>query len=810
MGYLLAKFPAQKKPHSKKNDKWREDCINGAESIAMYLNKSIRKSKRNKRINFNLYSNIIDQQDIEQICNPLKLQGLSTPIKMQNYPLCNPKIDLLIGEESRRKFDWKVRVINEDAISQKEKNIQEEWKKFIIQQLESESSSQEELQRKIADFQAYMNYSYQDIREARATWILKHLWEKNRLEVLFNKGFKNALLSSEEIYQWDIIGGEPVCKLINPLKVYTVRSGESPYIEDADIILIEEYYSIGKLIDEYNEYLSDAEIDTLENYFGVGGNATSKAFDPKVGPQHLALKVEESIDIALLENDINQFSPAFDPDGNIRVLRVYWKSMRKMFKRKFFDRFGIEQEDLVDENYVANEAMGETLETIWINEWWEGHKIGGGAGYSKTAIYCKIQPRPIQFRQMENPSKCYPGIVGTIYNTNDNYGMSLMDRMKPYQYLYNVIWYNTELLIATNWGKIMKIPTHEMPDGWNTDMWLYYAKYMKAVPFDAFKEGKKGAAMGKLAGNMNVQNPVLDMEMGQSLNFYLSTLSYIEQKMGEIAGVTPQRQGAIENRETVGGVERSVTQSSLTTEYWFAEHDFLKKRVLEAGLETAKIAWKNKKNKKTQFVLDDFLSKIVEIDGEDFAEMDYDLKISNAYQDKQMFDNIRRLAETALNAGTIDFSQLMDLWTSDSVSAMRNKFKVSEQAKKDYEQMKLQKQQELQNQALQAAAQEKQLERDHDLTVLDKELQNEITLETLKQQADAFLKSMELSKDNGTADTTNETVIKIQADKEKLAKELAHEKSENARQRAHEKEENELDREVEKKKITASKNKPKS
>ncbi|NCV41876.1 MAG: hypothetical protein EBW17_01670, partial [Actinobacteria bacterium] len=156
-------------------------------------------------------------------------------------------------------------------------------------------------------------------------------------------------------------------------------------------------------------------------------------------------------------------------------------------------------------------------------------------------------------------------------------------------------------------------------------------------------------------------------------------------------------------------------------------------------------------------------------------------------------------AETALNAGTIDFSQLMDLWTSDSVSAMRNKFKVSEQAKKDYEQMKLQKQQELQNQALQAAAQEKQLERDHDLTVLDKELQNEITLETLKQQADAFLKSMELSKDNGTADTTNETAMKIQADKEKLAKELAHEKSENARQRAHEKEENELDREVEKK-----------
>jgi hypothetical protein len=37
-------------------------------------------------------------------------------------------------------------------------------------------------------------------------------------------------------------------------------------------------------------------------------------------------------------------------------------------------------------------------------------------------------------------------------------------------------------------------------------------------------------------------------------------------EMGEVMGITPQREGQVSNRETVGGVERSVLQSSHITE----------------------------------------------------------------------------------------------------------------------------------------------------------------------------------------------------------------------------------------------------
>lgn len=75
-------------------------------------------------------------------------------------------------------------------------------------------------------------------------------------------------------------------------------------------------------------------------------------------------------------------------------------------------------------------------------------------------------------------------------------------------------------------------------------------------------------------------------------------------EMSEVAGITKQREGQVANRETVGGVERATLQSSHITEYLFLIHDDVKKRALEAFLETAKIALKGR-SKKFQYLLSD-------------------------------------------------------------------------------------------------------------------------------------------------------------------------------------------------------------
>ena len=45
------------------------------------------------------------------------------------------------------------------------------------------------------------------------------------------------------------------------------------------------------------------------------------------------------------------------------------------------------------------------------------------------------------------------GYIGTAYNNLNSESISLIDRMKPYQYLYNIIMYRMELDLASDKGK---------------------------------------------------------------------------------------------------------------------------------------------------------------------------------------------------------------------------------------------------------------------------------------------------------------------------------------------------------------------
>ena len=739
-------FPSQKKSQGAKTKQWKMDCIDGAETLAIYRDEGIRKSFRNKRINYDLYSNILDEDDVKKIVDPLGLNNTYTPAKMQNYPIINPKVDLLCGEETKRRFDWRLRTINDDAISSKEEELVKQLSAILAEEMQNEAVNDEELAKKLAQFEKYRNYTYQDIKEESGTWILKHLWEEQGLKMKFDKGFKDALLAGEEIYQWDIINSQPVCIKHNPLNVHTVRSGESSKIEDAEIIVIDSYYPPGKVIDEYNEYLTEAEIKTIEDRANNGmGLGNSNTPDATMDRRDM---VDNSVDTAIFETGLQDYASPFDSNGNVRVVKVYWKTMRKMLKVKYYDDEGDEQYELMPETYKIDETKGEEAKVLWINEWMEGHKIASGYTAS-DGIYVKMQVRPIQFRRMENPSKCYPGIVGTIYNTNDNVAVSFYDRMKPYQYMYNALMYNVELTLATNWGKIMKLDTSLIPDGWEVDKWISYAKFLKIAPIDPFKEGQKGAALGKLSGNLQSSNssPVIDMEQGNTIQLYISMMEHIKNEVGEIVGVSKAREGSISPSSTSGNVQREVIQSSHITEYYFAEHADLKKRVLITGLETAKLAWANSGTRKLQFVTNDMATKLISIDTEDIQSIDFDIHISNSKDDQELLENMKQLAHAGIQNDKINFTQLMDIYNSDSLSAIRRKIEKAEQEKSERDQKTQEQAQVMQTEKLQAEAQEKEKERAHDIELEAIKGENAITLEQVKAQFKNIEKGVDLDHD---------------------------------------------------------------
>lgn len=668
-------LPRQRLPYSKKNQQWRQDCVSYGDRHSFYNNERVRKSLQNKIINLNLYNGIVDIRDLTNVVNPNQIDASFVPDNLPHHPILVPKIDLLVGEEIKRRFDVAAIVTNADAISSKE----EEKKKFLFEKLSEMYQSHytdKELEGKMKELEKYMKYNWQDIREQMANKILKHYTQEQRFDKTFSEGFKDALIFGEEIYQCDIVNDEPVMYKLNPLKVHSVKSGNSDRLEDSSIIIIQDHWSPNRIIDVYHDELKPEDIDYILEY----STTSSKGSYSDDQNNHVLLRdalntgVEGMYDTIFNLAELNGHffgSNYTDDTGNIRVFKMFWKSIKMIKKVKYYDEFGEEQYKIASEEYIADKDRGEEVTTMWVNEFWEGVKIG-------KDIFLNIKPRKIQYNKIYNPSYCHAGIIGQIYNTNQSKAVSLVDRAKNYQYMYDVIWDRLNKAISTNYGKIFELDIAKVPENWEIEKWMHFAVVNKIAVIDSFKEGQQGAATGKLAGSMNTQGGrVMDMETGAYIQQHINLLEFIKMEMGEIVGVSAQRQGQIENRETVGGVERSVNQSSHITEYWFMQHENCKIRVLECFLETAKEALRGQ-NKKVQHILDDQSIEILNIDGDTFSENDYGIVITSSSKTAELEQMIKQNAQAFLQNGG-SMSTIMDIYFSPSLSDMRRRLEDAEE-----------------------------------------------------------------------------------------------------------------------------------
>lgn len=667
---IVAKqVPSQKKPTSEKTEKWRKECVDAYISLALYNSDSkIRDSKQNMRANYLLYDGILDSKDIERTVNPWGLDGSTFPADMQCYPIATSKINLLVGEEAKRRFDWRLRVTNDNAISEKEKFIKETILNRLTELAIKPDLSEEEIQREVQEIERWRNYEAQDIRERLGTQILTHLWSEQKLQIIFNQGFKDALIAGEEIYCCDIIGGKPILRKVNPKTIYTVGLVNTPYIEEADAIIEDAYHSIGWVIDNYYDELTPEQIDALETGAGLKSKGKMLVDYPDSSIPNFTFGDEDGL---VEVNDIHGIGGAYDQNGNIRVSRVVWKSRRKLGILTYFDELGEEIKDIVDENYKPDKSLGESVKWLWINEWWEGTKIG-------KDIYVKMQPRPIQFRRMDNLSLSGSGYVGTIYNTNDGRAKSLMTMMKPYVYMYNKLAYKVDKAIAKYKGPILELDLAKKPGEFSLDQWLYYTEEMGYNFVDSFSEGDRGRATGKLAGEFNTTGKLFNADLGNYIIQNLEMMRYISDSLSEAVGITRQREGTISNRETVGGVERSVTQSSHITEELFMIHDFTKLRALEVLLETAKYAYIDE-SKAAQYIMEsDLAQQIYTIDGELFSEADYGLTITDSTSQTELKNTLIQLAHAGIQSGNLNFSNFMDIYMTPSIADVRRKIERAE------------------------------------------------------------------------------------------------------------------------------------
>ena len=655
MNTQKSSFPIQKLPRSKKTEEWRQeslDAVIGREGSG-FVGGTDRKGAMLTA--YGLYNSEFSEDDLKYVTNPFKVED-GFPAKPQNMNIIRPKIDLLIGEESKRPFNVKVIQTNYDAVSK----IQDEKKNLLMQYIQSYVGVQQDEQGQPItppEIEKYMKYNYKTIAEETAFHSLNYLKEKLNLQNEFLKGWKDALISSEEIYYVGVINGEPSLERVNPVNCDYDKDPDLEYIEDGDWFLRRMEMSPATIYDRFFDLLDESDLDKLLSYT-EGRPSFSGGAD---SVNNTSVMYREKFSNKMLGNS------NYDADGNmITVYHGTWRSYARTGFLSITDpETGEVTETMVDESYKA--GPGEEIKWEYVPEIWEGYRAG-------EDLYFGIGPVDYQHVSIDNPSNRKLPYCGTIYSNVNSRPKSLVTIMKPLQYMYIILWYRLELALARDKGKVLTMDITQIPKGLgiSVEQWMHYVSALGVNFVNPYDEGWD--IPGREGGRPAPYNQMtaMDLSMANAIAEYISLMMKIEDMIGEISGVSKQRQGAITSNELVGNVERAVIQSSHITEPLFWVHNQVKKNALTMLLDAAKSIWSEKEtNKKLHYVMNDSVRIFMDIT-DDFLYADHDIFLTDATKEEQNIQSLRSMLQPAMSSGAT-LLEAAEIITGENMSQIKKR-----------------------------------------------------------------------------------------------------------------------------------------
>lgn len=737
-------FPRQKLPLSKKGKKWQEDCVNyiiGEGNVTSGGNSTSYYGEL--QTYYNLYNSIFDEKDFKSITNPFKVED-GFPATPHDFNIIRPKVDLLIGEETKRPLNFRVIRTSQEATSE----MQEKEKQMILQYIEAAITarmSPEEAQQFQQQLQSgeimppeqiakYMDKDYKDIVENTAYHSLTYLREKLDLDNEFIKGWKDGLISGREIYYVGVLNAEPYAERVNPICFSYDKSPDLDFIEDGSWCCRKMRMPITEVYDRYYDKLEEKDLDKLEEMIGStpGRNLGDRS------------PVDMGIQLRIYDN------PIFEGSGKslVNVWHCCWKSFKKIFYVTTTDDAGQPQINIVDETYqpVGNEV---SVEPDWIIEVWEGYRAG-------SDLYFGIQPIEYQHVSIDNPNSQKLPYCGAIYSNTNSKPRSLVSILKPLQYMYIVLWYRLELAIARDKGKVVNMDITQIPKSMNISpaKWMHYLSSVGVNFINPYEEGWNipGREGGKPA-QFN-QITALDLTMSNVIAEYIQLMDKIEELAGTISGITQQREGAVSSSEMVGNVERSVVQSSHITEPLFWVHNQCKRRVLNMLLNTAKGAWEETGKQKLQYIFDNGERAFLDITPKFYYE-DMDVFVSDTSKDLENIQKLQQLIQPAMQNGA-SLLEAAEILTNDNFNIIKQKLKDmqtrQEQVQQQQQEAEAQQQQQLQQMQNESKQQELMLQEaqmDLQRYQIDQDNQTKIAV----AQINAYRGTEELDQDqNGIPD----------------------------------------------------------
>lgn len=703
-------FPAQKLPMSKKTQAWKEACVDyvvGAGDSGFGGNGRSRSDEM--QTYYDLYNSIYNEKDLKYVTNPFK-QDDGFPAMAQDYNIIKPYVDQLLGEETKRPFNFHPQRTSDIAASEMQEKAKEMLMDYIqatiASKLSPEQAARYEQALATGEIQTpeaiakYLQKDYKDIAETEAYHALQFLKRKLNLTHEFYKGWKDALIGGEEIYYVGVINGDPYVERVNPMYFDYEHSLDLEFIDDAAWCRRKMIMSATEIYDRFYDKMSERQLNELLELIDQRPGAGNNPEIRKTSMDYESIKLHK----------INSFTDnPFDVD-HITVYHCCWKSFKKIgFVTLLNPETGEAEEFQVDEDYKVT-GTEQSVEWDWIIEVWEGYRIGDD-------MYIGIQPIEYQHISADSPNSQKLPYTGVVYNNTNSKPRSLVSMMKPLQYMYIVVWYRLELALSRDKGKVAVMDITQIPKSMNIDVnkWMHYLSALGVAFINPYDEGWD--IPGREGGKPSQFNQLSswDLTMSNVIAEYIQLMQKIEDMVAKLTGITPQRQGQIAASELVGNTNTAVSMSYHITEPWFWNHNQVKRRVLTMLLNTSKAAWKDNK-RYLNYILDDATRAFVQLSDNFFYE-DMDIFVDDSTKNQQYIDQLKQLLQPAMQNGA-SLLDIAEIITLDNMSMIKNRLEEIEQ--KRMEQM--QQQQQAEQQAQQQMAEQQNQLKEEELMLKEAEL----------------------------------------------------------------------------------------
>lgn len=730
-------FPNQNIPESEKTPEWAISCVE-----AIDLGLSVNNNRYYEKLRFNrLYNGYIDYYDDDQFkyltdfITTVPIDGFTPdingfikteqikqtlPARLIHIPIIRPLIDSLIGEECERPISFSIISQSDDVIKekhdskmdrfsqslmnsvleyneevkyledllQKEQAIAQQYQQAGTQPLPSEinpfeiqlklKKKKEALEEKLIEFEEFYNLDDKHVCEMQATHLLNYLIYYHNIKKLFIDSLADNIVYGEQAYKIEVRnkGEIPKPRVVNQLSIsYPYNSNDDdvancPYIKETV------WMSKAEVIDNFSEYLTDEQVNILEMLTQVGG--TNNTFLQNVP-----------------NNIISSWGTNSYGENRIRVVYVEWKSIRKVPVVRHTTSEGFVMYKVLNTEKVPNKDIRDgNVEYRYIQEVWEGVKI-------HTNMFVKVRKRPFQCRRLDNLSYTPLSYTGIMYSNNNSLPLSILSNCEKLQTLYDIVSYHLQILLATSGTRGQVIDTAQIPKGMDLGAVIYWRK--RGMQLINSMEDDMDIPRSHAFNQFQTFDDTIS---GDAIRGLRELMDVIVAQVTKMVGVSDSRRGQVQEKALVGTTERSVAQSALNTAHRFFNFYEGNRRMLHLLLEFARESMKDSSGM-YQYVLNGQESnpEAFRLDGQLLNMSFYGIMLSNTAKDIQSLTELKQMANAAMSAGTLTFSEGIELFRSSDINLISRKFQFFEKRNKRL--LKEQEEAKLQMQQQQVAAQQK-------------------------------------------------------------------------------------------------------